>query len=98
MAASKDNIVKGKTASGFEYKIDPEALDDMEMLENFTAISKGDMSSLAETLTMLLGLDQKKRLYEFCRGKNGRVSMARVVEETSGIFESIKEGNSPVKN
>ena len=81
-------MIKGKTLTGFAFEIEDEARDDMEMLENLTAISKGDLTVLPETLVMLLGEDQKKKLYDHCRGKSGRVSSKKVMEEVKNIFDA----------
>ena len=91
-------MLKGKTATGFVFKIEDEARDDMEMLENLTAISKGDISVLPETLEMFLGKEQKKKLYDHCRGKSGRVSSAKVMEEVKSIFDEIGKTDTEIKN
>lgn len=92
-------VVTGKTATGFQFKIDAEALDDMEMLEILSGISDDrEIQRVPEVLCMLLGEAQKKKLYEHCRGKNGRVSAGRVIQEISNIFDVIKDGESEVKN
>ena len=91
-------MVKGKTATGFAFKIEDEARDDMEMLENLTAISNGDISVLPKTIEMLLGAEQKKKLYDHCRGKSGRVSSKKVMEELKDIFDKIGESDDEIKN
>lgn len=91
-------MIKGITPNGFELEIDEEALDDMEMLEGFTAISKGDVSALPGTLEKFLGKEQKDRLYDFCRSKTGRVSAKKVMEETNAIFVEIGKSENSVKN
>ena len=91
-------MLKGKTATGFAFKIEDEARDDMEMLENLTAISKGDVSLVPETIEMLLGKDQKKKLYDHCRGKTGRVSSRKVMEEVNSIFDAAAESENDLKN
>ena len=92
-------VVTGKTATGFQFKIDAEALDDMEMLEMLSGVSEdGEMQHIPAVLGLLLGETQKKKLYEHCRGKSGRVSAARVIKEVSSIFDAIKNGDSEVKN
>lgn len=91
-------MIKGKTATGFVFKIEDEARDDMEMLENLTAISKGDISVLPETLEMFLGKEQKKKLYDHCRGKSGRVSSKKVMDEIKNIFDEIGKADEELKN
>lgn len=91
-------MVKGKTDSGFAFTVSDEARDDMELLENLTAISKGDISALPETIEMFLGVNQKKKLYEHCRGKSGRVSSKKVITELRDIFDKIGKSNDEIKN
>lgn len=81
-------MIKGKTLTGFAFEIEDEARDDMEMLENLTAISKGDLTVLPETLVMLLGEEQKKKLYDHCRGESGRVSSKKVMSEVKAMFDA----------
>lgn len=81
-------MIKGKTLTGFAFEIEDEARDDMEMLENLTAISKGDLTVLPETLVMLLGEEQKKKLYDHCRGETGRVSSKKVMSEVKAMFDA----------
>ena len=88
-------MIKGKTLTGFAFEIEDEARDDMEMLENLTAISKGDLTVLPETLVMLLGEEQKKKLYDHCRGETGRVSSKKVMSEVKAMFDAAgQEGGS----
>ncbi len=91
-------MVKGITPTGFAYSIDDDARDDMEMLEGFTAISKGDLSVLPETIEKLLGKKQKDKLYDFCRSKKGRVSARRVIEEVRAILEDAGKESENLKN
>ena len=90
--------IKGRTATGFSFEIDEEARDDMEILERLIDMSRGDLTAMPDVLVGLLGTDQKKALYEHCRGKNGRVSSKAVYEEVQSIFESTKEEESDTKN
>ena len=70
----------------------------MELLENLAAMAKGDLSVMPETLIMLLGEEQKKSLYDHCRGESGRVSSKRVMDELKDIFEKAKESDKDLKN
>lgn len=90
-------MIEGKTVSGFQYHIDDDARDDMELFEGLLALDNGDMSQLAQTLTALLGAEQKKALYDHCRTEKGRVSATRVFKELKEILNGAPEG-SDVKN
>lgn len=89
-------MAEGKTSSGFAYVIDEDVNDDMELLEGFIALDSGDMTSLPQCITSLLGAEQKKALYDHCRSeKTGRVSSKKVIAEVGEIIKSVQ---SEVKN
>ena len=88
-------MLTGVTPSGFKFSIEEEARDDMEMLENLVAMTQGDMAAMPKILESLLGEDQKKKLYEHCRSKKGRVSAKKVAKELQDIFAEAK---SDIKN
>lgn len=90
--------MKGKTASGFSFNIDDDARDDMELLETITMIDKGHHELVPDALTMMLGEPQKKKLYDFCRSKSGRVSATKVFQTLKEIFTTIRESESDLKN
>ena len=78
-----------KTESGFEAVIDPAALDDMELLEDMARMDAGEEWLAARVVTRLLGAEQKKALYEFCRNpETGRVSVSKVSEVLGELFAS----------
>ena len=89
-------MAERKTSSGFAYVIDEDVNDDMELLEGFIALDSGDMTSLPQCITSLLGAEQKKALYDHCRSeKTGRVSSKKVIAEVGEIIKSVQ---SEVKN
>lgn len=86
--------MKGTTKSGFAYEIDDAATDDMELFEAICEVDGGSMNAIPRVLTMLLGQEQKKALYDHLRGKNGRVKASDVFSELEDIFqgdESLKK-------
>ncbi len=78
-----------KTPSGFECRVEEEALDDMELMEDLVAIDKGDLSVLPAMTLRLLGQEQKQRLYEHLRIK-GRVPITAVANEIGNIIGALK--------
>lgn len=91
-------MLKGKTASGFSFKITEDTRDDMELLESISRYDAGERQILPMILKALLGEDQKAKLYEHCRGKNGKVSATKVLEEVRNIFEEINKSEDDTKN
>lgn len=82
----KRNTLKTKT--GFEYVVDANMGDDMELLELLTQLDGGDATVLPAVLTKILGEKQKKKLYEHCREKDGRVPFSAVSKEIADIFNA----------
>lgn len=88
------NMIKGKTSSGFEYAIDPAALDNMELVD---AIAEADENYLAvsKVIRLLLGDDQRKKLYDHLRTEQGTVPVAAVKD---ALLEIFKGSGQQVKN
>ena len=80
-------MIKGKLNSGFEYEIAEESLDNMELLD---AIVDADESPLAVTkvVRLLLGDDQRRKLYDHLRTEKGNVPVAAVSEAVAEIFRA----------
>ena len=55
-------MLKGISASGFEFEIDEEVLDDWEMLELLQEIDDGKIGKLAKAIVFLLGEEQYEKL------------------------------------
>lgn len=91
-------MLRGKTPSGFSFKISEEARDDMELLELITKFDAGQKELISDVLIGLLGQEQKDKLYEYCRGKTGRVSATKVFQELHDIFDVIQKSEEDVKN
>lgn len=85
--------MKGKTKSGFEYKILKERLDNYELLE---AIGELDTNPLilSKVVIMLLGKEQTEKLKDHLRTEDGLVPAEKMSEEITEIFQ----GQSNTKN
>jgi len=88
-------MLKGKLEDGFEYEIEEEALDDMELLEWLVELDRGDGSHLTNVVDTILGKEQKKALYDHCRNENGRVPISKVAD---CIGEILTAAGNPTKN
>ena len=86
-------MVKGKTATGFNFKITDDARDDMELLENIARFDRGERDVLPMLIEGLLGAEQKSKLYDHCRSKTGRVSAKGVLTEVADILKIIQESD-----
>lgn len=92
-------MIEGKTTSGFNFKIEDDALDDMELLDAFMAVDAGKVSGIQTAITRLLGESQKTALYEFLRDKKtGRVKATEVMSAVTEILHIAGEQSKSVKN
>lgn len=82
---------KGTTSSGFDFEIDPESMDNMELLEELAKFSESNPLPLPKICEYLLGADQKAAFYEHLRKIDGRVSMKRANAELEEMFTRIGE-------
>ena len=85
--------IKGKTAAGFAYTVDPDDLNSMELLEAIAEVDENPLR-LPAVITMVLGTEQKKAMYDHYRGKNGKVP----VDVISAAFVEILSTNNQGKN
>ncbi|EMF0203441.1 hypothetical protein NXK88_002714 [Enterococcus hirae] len=79
--------MKGKTKSGFEYKISKERLDNYELLEAIGELETNPLA-LSKVVIMLLGEKQTEALKDHLRTEDGFVPAKKMSEEITEIFES----------
>ena len=85
--------MKGKTSTGFEFDIEDERLDDMELVDIMAEIDENPLL-MAKLCKMLLGDEQKKRLYDHLRNEEGRVP----IEATTNAIQEIFNSPGDLKN
>lgn len=80
-----------KTATGFEYEVNTNALDNMELLDAFVDLqtNENDYSAVQRIILFLLGKDGKKALYDHVRVDDGRVPPAKVMAEVVEIMNAL---------
>lgn len=81
-------MITGETKSGFKFSVDADAVKDMEFLE-LVGEAEDNPTKLGKMYECLLGKDQKKKLYDHVRNKNGRVPIDQVKAESDDIFDAI---------
>ncbi|MCQ2530280.1 MAG: hypothetical protein MJ086_03400 [Lachnospiraceae bacterium] len=97
MAQKKSTLIEVTTQSGFKCKVNPEAMDDMRLVESITVLKKdGDLFEKTEAvfqlLILMIGEEQKAKLYEHVAEKeNGRVPLKAFEREVADIFEAMKD-------
>lgn len=90
MSNLKGKKIKGKTKSGFEYSLDVERLENYEVIEAIAELNE-DISAMPKLLNLILGEEQKKKLLDHLRDKEGIVKVSKLETEIFEIFNSAKE-------
>lgn len=85
--------MKGKTSTGFEFDIEDERLDDMELVDIMAEIDEKPLL-MPKLCKMILGEEQKKRLYDHLRSDDGRVP----IEATTNAIQEIFNSPGDLKN
>lgn len=98
-------MISGKTRTGFEYTIDPVALNDFRILDLINKIQKEEKKGASpetyvflvlDLVDRLLGEEQKELLMDHC-DVDGRVPVDKINDEIIDIFttpEIKKSGSS----
>lgn len=88
-------MIKGITSTGFEYEYDETRLDDMRFVDVLAVVVDPEaprfdkIAGASQLLTMLLGPDMKKALYEHIGKKyEGRVPRADLQQALEEIMQA----------
>lgn len=85
-------MVEGTTKSGFHFVVDPDALQDMEFLD-LVDEARTNPSKLGKMFEKLLGIEQKKALYNHVRNEKGMVLIDDVTVESDEIFDILNQSD-----
>ena len=69
-------MINGKTTSGFEYTLDPDKLNDYELLEKIGEMEE-NLFALTNVVNMVLGKEQAKKLKDHIRSEMGRCQLKK---------------------
>lgn len=81
-------MLKGKTESGFAFEIADNRLSNIELIDELADADSGNLLAVSRALTMLLGAEQKKVLYDHVRTEDGLVPTEKVMAELTQIMTS----------
>lgn len=84
-------MISGVTKNGFAFEITDERVDNMEIIDALADIDDGNLLAVSKVLTLLLGPEQKKKMYDFVRTEDGIVSAQTVSEMIVEILAAKKE-------
>ncbi|MCQ2183253.1 MAG: hypothetical protein MJY89_07640 [Bacteroidales bacterium] len=92
--------MKKKTASGFEFEVDDNVLDDMRLIDMLAALMDDDtpefqkVVAMPKLLTFILGVEQKNALYKMIADEyGGRVPVEKVSAALGEILTAQNAGN-----
>lgn len=84
-------MIEGKTQSGFVYAIDENNVD-QEFLDALSEAEEGNPLKVSKALRLLLGEEQRKRLYDHLRNEKGKVPVQAVSEAFRDILANDGTG------
>lgn len=79
-------MIKGRTTSGFEFEIDENAADNMELVDALAEAADDDLLAISTVGKLLLGKELRKKLYDHIRTEDGRVPTKAAVNEFMEIM------------
>ena len=85
-------MLTGTTSTGFEWKVEEESLDDMELLDALVAWDAGSGEAASTVCLHLLGKQQRAALYDHLRGEDGRVKLTAAVAAVNEILTELRDG------
>lgn len=88
--ANKNNLIKGKTTSGFPFTISKNTLNDMRIVEAIGMLDK-DPTKIAVLVRLVLGDEQTEKLYKHVEEKDKTVPIDKVSDVIFEIFQSVQE-------
>jgi hypothetical protein len=83
-------LIKGKTDSGFEYKVSKDVANDYELVEILGDLEENPLL-LTKLVNKVLGKEQANNLKEHIRNEEGIVSTDVMMKEVMAIFNGEKE-------
>ena len=81
-------MITGVTKSGFHFRVDENAMNDMELVDILADNTMDDSFRMSHVLRKLLPGEQRKALYDHVR-VDGRVPVDAVVSAVEDIFTTM---------
>jgi len=82
---------RGELANGFKYEVDENVLDDMRLVDAIAEAEDENPLKVSKVMTMVLGKEQKERLYKHLENESGRVPVKTAMNALMEIFEAMGE-------
>ena len=84
-------MVTGKTKSGYEFSIEKEKFNDMELMDMLGEMHDNPFM-LGNVIEKILGKEEKKKLYDSLRNEAGRVPVEAAQDALDCIFNADTAG------
>ncbi len=80
---------------GFQIEVKENAFDDMETLDILVRLDEGDAFAMPKLCNKIFISENKKKIYDHCRSKDGRVPIKEFTEIIRQIMTNLgdKEKN-----
>ena len=82
---------KGTLENGFAYEVDENVLDDMRLVDAIAEAEGENPLKVSKVMTMVLGDEQKERLYKSLENETGRVPVKVAMDALMEIFNRLGE-------
>lgn len=82
-------MIEGKTSSGFEFSLNENVLDNMELVDALAETEADNPLAVSKACLLLLGPELRKKLYNHLRTEDGRVPVELVSTEMVEIFSAF---------
>jgi len=82
---------KGTLENGFIYEVDENVLDDMRLVDAIAEAEGENPLKVSKVVTMVLGDEQKERLYKSLENETGRVPVKVAMDALMEIFNRLGE-------
>lgn len=82
----------GKTESGFEFCVDENVMNDMEIIDALVDADSGNVLEKATAISLICKKvlkENKAKLYDHVRTEDGRVAPERLEKEMLDIFKAM---------
>lgn len=80
-------MITGKTVRGFEYAIPKKRLHNMRLVEVLSKVDT-DPTLIPKMLDLLMGQEQKEKMYDFYEDEDGIVLESDITEAVAEIFNA----------
>ena len=82
-------MIGGKTSSGFDFELPENVIDNMELVDALAEADGDNPVAISRVCMLLLGKDQRKKLYDSLRAADGRVPVEAVSKAIIEMFQAF---------